>query len=97
MVLVQKWPVFQLLFLGNIGQESVFDDILERKNAILAKKNRSSISRKIDVFTKGLTHGIGQKMAMFPTFLLRQYSPGKCLLGYSRAKKMPFWAITTRS
>ena len=36
-------------------------------------------------------------MAMFPTFLLRQYRPGKCLLGYSRAKKTPFWAITTRS
>ena len=31
MVLVQKWPFFQLFFLGNIGQENVFYDILEQK------------------------------------------------------------------
>ena len=30
MVLVQKWPFFQLFFLGDIGQENVFYDILER-------------------------------------------------------------------
>ena len=35
MVLVLKWPFFQLFFLGNIGKENVFYDILERKNAIL--------------------------------------------------------------
>ena len=40
MVLVQKWPFFQLsFFLGNIGQENVFYDILERKNAFLGYKN----------------------------------------------------------
>ena len=33
MVLVQRWPFFQLFFfLGNIGQENVFYDILEKKN-----------------------------------------------------------------
>ena len=35
MVLVQKWPFFQVLFLGNIGHENVFYDILELKNAFL--------------------------------------------------------------
>ena len=39
MVLVQKWPFFQLFFLGNIGQENVFYDILEAKNAFLGYKN----------------------------------------------------------
>ena len=39
MVLVQKWPFFQLFFFGNIGQENVFDDIPEPKNAFLAYKN----------------------------------------------------------
>ena len=39
MVLVQKWPLFQLFFLGKIGQENVFYDILERKNAFLGYKN----------------------------------------------------------
>ena len=33
MVLVKKWQFFQLYFLGNIGQENDFYDILERKNA----------------------------------------------------------------
>ena len=33
-------------------------------------KTRSSKSRKIDIFPKGLTHGFGPKMAIFPTFFL---------------------------
>ena len=40
MVLVQKWPFFQLFFLGNIGQKNVFYNILERKNAFLRYKNK---------------------------------------------------------
>ena len=40
MVLVQKYPFFQLFFLGNIGKENVFFDILERKNAFLSYKNK---------------------------------------------------------
>ena len=40
MVLVQKWPFFQLSFSGKIGQENVFYDILERKNAFVSYKNK---------------------------------------------------------
>ena len=40
MVLVQKWPHLNL-FLGNIGQENMFYDILERKNAFIGYKNKS--------------------------------------------------------
>ena len=40
MVLVKKWPFFHLFSLGNISQETVFCDILERKNAFLAYKNK---------------------------------------------------------
>ena len=40
MVSVQEWPFFQLFVLGNIGQENVFDDILEGKNAFLGYKNK---------------------------------------------------------
>ena len=40
MVSVQKWPFFQLFFSGNIGQENVFDDILEQKRAFLGYKNK---------------------------------------------------------
>ena len=42
MVLVQKWPLSQLFFLGDIEQENVFYDILERKNAFLGYKNKKS-------------------------------------------------------
>ena len=143
MVLVQKWPFFQLLFLGNMGRQNVFYAILERKNAFLgyqnknikklqnwhysklvnpwfwsknyhfsnfsfqaiqartmsftifqnektsfqAIKTKNSKSRKIDSFPKGLTHGFGPEMGIFPTFLFRQYRPGKCVLRYSRREK----------
>ena len=43
------------MVLGKIGQENVFYDILERKNALLGyKKTRISKSRNIDTFPKGL-------------------------------------------
>ena len=202
MVLIQKWPFFQLFFFACIGQENVFYDILERKHAFLGYKNkklkkskhrqflkgvnpwfwcknshfsnfffqviqarkmfsmisqnkktlfqaiktrssksrhidnfpkelthgfdpkkaifltfffypiqdrkmcfmifqkektpfqaiktRSSKSRKIPIFPKGLTHGFVPKMAIFPTFFFRQYRTGKCLLRYSRTKKRLF-------
>ena len=88
MVLVQKWPFFQLFLLGNIGQENFFYDIPKQKNAFLGfKKKKVKKSKKIDVFPKGLTHGFGIKMAIFRTFFFRQNRPGKCLLRYSRTKK----------
>ena len=40
MVLVQKWQFFQLFFLGSIGQDNVFYDILERKTAVLGYENK---------------------------------------------------------
>ena len=87
MVFIQKLQFFQLFYLGNIGQENVFYDILEQKNAFLSYKNKKFKRRKIDIFTKGLTHAFGPKMAIFPTFLFRQYRPANCLLRYSGTKK----------
>ena len=34
MALVKKWPFFQGFFLGNIGQDNVFYDILEEKKRL---------------------------------------------------------------
>ena len=70
MVIVQKWPYIQKYFFGNIASENVFYDIVEQKKPFKAKKTRSSKSRKIDILLKGLTHGFGPKMAIFPTFFL---------------------------
>ena len=54
MVLVQKWPFFQLFILGNIGQENVFDDILEPKNDFLGYKNKKFKKSKNWHFSKGV-------------------------------------------
>ena len=133
---------FSIFFLGIIGQEKVFYDILERKsafqgyknskfkqwknwdfckgvnpwfwskighfsifffrhyragksvlrysrtkNAFLGYKNNKFKKLKIEIFAKGLTHGFGPKLAIFPSFVFRQYRPGKCVLRYSRTKK----------
>ena len=40
MILVQKRPFYEVFFLFNIGQENVFYDILEKKNAFLGFKNK---------------------------------------------------------
>ena len=57
------------------------------KTPFQAIKRRSSKSPKLDIYPKGLTHGFGPKVAIFPTFFLRQYRAEKCLLRYSRRKK----------
>ena len=59
-----KVAIVAPFFLGNIGQENFFYDILERKN----KKFKKS---KNWHFSKGVTHGFGPKMAIFPTFFFR--------------------------
>ena len=96
MVLFQKWPFFQLFFTGNIGQENVFYEILERKNAFLGYKKKSSKSQKIDIFPKGLTHGFGPKITLFQTFFLSNIDQQnvfyeilerkKAFLGYTNKK-----------
>ena len=40
MVLVQNWPFFHVFIFGNRGQQNVFNDILEGKNAFLGYKNK---------------------------------------------------------
>ena len=45
-----------------------------------ALKTKSLESRKIDIIPKGLAHGFGPKLAIFPTFFFREYSIGKYLL-----------------
>ena len=69
MVLVQKWPFFQLFFLGNIGQENVFYNILERKKTLFyAIKKRSSKSGKIEDFSKGVNPWFWSKNGHFSNF-----------------------------
>ena len=69
MVLVQKWPFFQLFFLGNIGQENVFYDILERKNAFLGYKNKKFKKSKNWDFSKGVNPWFWTKNGHFSKFV----------------------------
>ena len=53
MFMVQKLPIVQPFFLGIIGQENVFYDIPERKNAFLRYKNKKFKKSKNWHFSKG--------------------------------------------
>ena len=68
MVLVQKWPFFQLFFLGNLGQENVFYDILERKNGFLGYKNKKFKKSKNSHFSKGVNSWFLDKNGHFCNF-----------------------------
>ena len=78
MVLLQKWPFFQVFFLVNLGQENVSYDILERKNTFLRYKNKRCKKPKICIFPKGLTHGFVEN-GYFCYFFGKEFIPGKCL------------------
>ena len=82
MILVQKWTFFQVFSLGNMWQENVFYDILEQKTPFQAIKTRSSKSRKIDIFPKGLAHGFRQNMTIFATFCFYAINARKMFLRY---------------
>ena len=55
MVLFQNWPFFHLFFLGILGQENVFYDIAERKNAFVGFKNKELKRSKNWDFSKGVS------------------------------------------
>ena len=93
MALVQEWPFFQLYFLRNISQKSVFYDILEQKKAFLRYKNKKFKNSKNWHFSKAVNPWFWTKNGHFSNFFFRQYRPGKRLLRYSRTKKTPFKTI----
>ena len=69
MVLVPKWPFFQLFFKAIYARKMSFTIFSHEKTPMYAIKTTSSKSQKIEMCPKGLTHGFGQKMAIFPPFL----------------------------
>ena len=74
-------------FLRNLGQENVFYDILERKNAFLGYKNKKFKKSKKWHFSQVVNPWYWSKNGHFPRFFFRQFRPGKCLLRYSWTKK----------
>ena len=70
MVLVHKWSFFQLFFLGNVGQEKVFYEILERKNVFLDYKIKKFKKSKNSHFSKGANPWFWSKKSQFSDFFL---------------------------
>ena len=69
MVLVQNSPFFRLFILGNIGDENVFYDILEWKNAFVGYKNENFKKSKNWEFSKGVSPLFWSKIGHFSIFL----------------------------
>ena len=57
--------IFATFFLGNIDQENVFYDILERKNAFLGCKNKKSKKSKNWHFSDQVNPGFWSKNGHF--------------------------------
>ena len=55
-------------FLGNIGRENVFDDILEPENAFLGYKNKKFKKSKNWHFSKGVNPWFWSKNGHFSNF-----------------------------
>ena len=68
MVLVQKWPFFNLFFWVKKGQENIFQDILGRKNAYLGSKIKEFKTSKNWHFSKGVHPWFWSKNGHFSTF-----------------------------
>ena len=66
-----KMAFFPTYCIGNIDQENVFYFILEQKTHYYAIKTSNSKNRKIDFCPKGLVHGFGAKLAIFPSFFFQ--------------------------
>lgn len=70
---VQKINIFHVFILGKIGKKrKCVDYILDRKKALLGKKNKILKSRKNCVFPKGLVYGFRQKLKIFPSFFIKK-------------------------
>ena len=105
MVLVQKWPFFQLFFIGNISQENVFYDILQRKNVVLRYKTKKFKKSKNWNFFKEVNPWLYSKNGPFCNFFFLGGSigqenvfydilePKNTFLGYKnmKSKKLKNW------
>ena len=60
--------IFPTFFLGNIGRENVFYDILERKNAFLSCKHKKFKNSKNWHFSQGVNPWFWSKHGHFSNF-----------------------------
>ena len=93
----QKHAIFVSFFLGNIGQENVFYDILEQKNAYLPNENNKLKKSKNLHFSKGVNPWFYSKIGHFSNlFFLDIQARKSCFMIFQNAKTS-FYAIKRRS
>ena len=63
-----KMAIFPTIFFGNIGEETVFCDILERKTVFLGYKSKKFNKLKIWDFSKGVSAWFWSKNGHFSNF-----------------------------
>ena len=94
----QKMALFPTFFGGAIQARKMSLTIFYIENTPLQPvKTRSSRSRKIDIFPKGLSHGFGLKMAVFLTFIFQAIQARKMSFTRFQNEKTPFQGIRKRS
>ena len=88
---------FNFFFLGNIAQENVFCDILERKTPFKGLKTRSLKSQKITIILNELTHCFCTKMAIFPSSFFQAIQARKMCFTIFQNERRPFQTLKTTS
>ena len=98
MVLVEKWPFFQVPFWRQYRSGKRLYDILKRKNAFLGYKIKNFKKSKNCHFSKGVNQWFWSKNGHFSNFFFfRQNRLGKCVLRYSGTKKLLSRRLKKRS
>ena len=77
-------------FWGNIGQQNVFYDILERKNAFLVYKNKKFKKSKNWHFSKGVNPRFWSKKSHFSNFFFQAIYSRKMSFKIFWNEKTPF-------
>ena len=96
MVLVQKWPFFDVFYIGHIGEGKVFYDICERKNAFLGFRQDKTFkqSKKIE---RVLGSVVLVKNNFFSISLIQAIQARKICFTIFQNKETLFQAIKTSS
>ena len=77
MLLVKNWPFVQIFFLGKIGRENLFGNVLHIIIALLDYKN-INIKRSQNLhFSMGVSPWFWSKIGHLFNFLFRQNVPRK--------------------
>ena len=93
-----KMPFFSTsLFQATQARKISFTIFQNEKPPFQTIKRRSSKSRKIAIFPKGLTHGFGPKMTIFPTSSFQAKQAREMSFTIFQNEKTPFQVIKTTS